>query len=361
MIAWLPCAVLVMVALNAVTWRRPRPGSSSAGAATGVRVLIPARNEAHRIGTALRAAVAQAPVTVLDDRSTDGTADVARDAGASVQAGVPLPDGWVGKPWAVHQLGQGCDDDVLLFIDADVALAPGAVAAIVRELDTCDVLTAVPRQATASLAEHLVLPLLHLTYAAWLPLGLIERTRDPRVLAANGQILALRRSAWDALGGFAPARNEVVDDMAICRAAKRAGLRVRFADGHHLGTARMYEDVRTVVRGFSKNLHEGLGSTPALLAAIGLYVATFVLPYGAVLAGALGWTELLVPGLVGVGANLGARLLLAVRHGHHPASVLLHPLAVLALCAIALNSWRWARSSRIEWAGRVYPARAGRS
>lgn len=359
LLAALPLLVLSFVAVNALTWRRPRP---IAGARVdGVRVLIPARNEAQRIGPALDAAVAQAPVTVLDDRSTDATAAVARAAGADVRSGEPLPPDWVGKPWAVHQLGEGCAEDVLLFLDADVVLMPGAVAAIVAELDTVDVLTAVPRQDTRTFAEALVLPLLVLTYTAWLPLALIERTRDPRVLAANGQVLALRRSTWRALGGFSPARNEVVDDMAFCRAAKERGLRVRFVDGHHLATARMYEDFRTVVRGFSKNVYEGLGGPFALLVALALYLAAFVAPWVALPLGLALEPTLVIPASVGVAANLLTRALLAVRHGHRPVAVLLHPVAVLVLCGIALNSWRWSRRSEITWAGRVYRARSERA
>lgn len=359
MIAVLPWVVASFVLVNALTWRRPQPVPGAP--AIGVRVLIPARDEALRIGPTLAAALAQAPVSVLDDHSTDDTVGVAMRAGATVISGKPLPADWIGKPWAVQQLGQSCFEDVMVLLDADVVLAPGAVAALVDELRTADVITVVPRQITGSWAERLILPLLHLTYEAWLPLALIERTRDPRILAANGQILAMRRETWDRLGGFRSAQNEVVDDMAFCRAAKAAGLRVRFVDGFHLGATRMYDDVQSLVRGFSKNLHEGLGSTPALLAAVALYVVTFVLPYAAALAALAGLPVALGPALAGVAGNLFARGLLAVRHRHSLLSVVLHPLAILALCGIAANSWRWNRKSAITWAGRVYRARSERA
>lgn len=347
------CGVLV----NALTWPRPRQREAPA---PGIRILIPARNEAARIGPTLVAALAQAPVTVLDDRSTDGTGDLARASGATVVTGEPLPDAWVGKPWAVHQLGNSSTDPVLLFLDADVVLEPGAVSAIAHELESCDVFTAVPRQTTGGWAEALVLPLLHLTYTAWLPLLLIERTADSRILAANGQMLAVRRTVWDQLGGFTSARTEVVDDMAFCGVAKRAGLRVRFADGHWLGATRMYRDLPSVIEGFSKNIHEGIGSGVGVLAVTLLYVWTFVVPYVAVAAGLLGVEGVLLPGLVGVLLNLGMRAWLAYRHEHAAWAVLAHPVAVLVLCGIALNSWRWSRRSEIVWAGRVYRARSER-
>jgi hypothetical protein len=356
----LPILVVLVVLVNALTWVRPRPVASGVRVRDSrVRVCIPARNEALRCGPPIEAARRQAEVHLLDDGSTDGTAAVARSAGAVVHTGDALPEGWVGKPWALQQLGeQAVADgvDVLILLDADVVLEPGAIDAIVSELETCDVFTAVPRQAMGSLAERLVLPLLHLTYVSWLPLALIERVAHPGVVAANGQIVALRTSTWSALGGFQAAAHAVVDDLVFCRAAKRAGKRVRFADGTLLGTCRMYEDFGTVVRGFSKNIYEGLGGPVALWAAILLYLSAFVVPYGVLLAGLLGVEGALVPGAIAVGANLTIRGWLAVRHGHPLSSVVLHPFGVLVLCAIALNSWRWSRSASITWAGRTYPS-----
>ena len=362
----LPLLVALVVAINALTWVRPRPDPSAAPGPTArpsVRICIPARNEAHRCGPPVAAASRQAAVHVLDDGSTDGTAEVARAAGATVRPGTPLPDGWVGKPWAVHQLGEAAvadGVDIVILLDADVVLNPGAVDAIVTELDSCDVFTAVPRQAMGSLAELLVLPLLHLTYVSWLPLALIERVANPRVVAANGQIIALRTSTWTTIDGFSRAADAVVDDLVFCRSAKEAGLRVRFADGQLLGTCRMYEDFGTVVRGFSKNIYEGLGGPGALWAAILLYLLAFVVPYGVLIAGLLGVPGALVPGAVAVAANLLIRGWLAIRHQHPASSVLLHPFGVLVLCAIALNSWRWSRSAAISWAGRTYSSGTGR-
>ncbi len=367
MVMWLPLLVAAIVLVNALTWVRPRPllGDERAGGhdrntrEPRVRIVVPARNEALRCGPPLRAACEQADVHVLDDGSTDGTAGIAKAAGATVTVGEPLPGGWVGKPWALQQLGDAAvrdGVDILVLLDADVVLEPGAVAAMVRELDTCDVFTAVPRQAMGSLAEELVLPLLHLTYVSWLPLSLVERVSHPGVLAANGQILAMRTSTWSELDGFSRAAGAVVDDLMFCRAAKAAGCRVRFADGTLLGTCRMYEDFGTVVRGFSKNIYEGLGGPVALWAAILLYLVAFVVPYGVLLAGVLGVPGVLVPAAIAVVANLAIRLWLAMRHGHPLLSVLLHPVGVLVLCGIALNSWRWSRSAAISWAGRTYPS-----
>jgi hypothetical protein len=272
----------------------------------------------------------------------------------------------VGKPHACHQLVEAAQGEVLLFLDADVRLLPGGLDRLLGELDgvgggpPADLVTAVPRQQTGSPFEHLMLPLLHLSYAAWLPQALVPRTRDPRVLAANGQVLAVRRAADAAAGGFSAVRGAVVDDMAYCRRVKEAGLRVVFADGHEIARCRMYEDAPGVWAGFSKNMYEGIGGHPlALLFVMALHIGCFVTPYLAVAAGLLGAPALLGPGLAGVGANLLLRAVLGLRHGHRAGWALLHPVAVLAMMGILLNSWRWSVRRDIRWRGRSYPGAAG--
>jgi cellulose synthase/poly-beta-1,6-N-acetylglucosamine synthase-like glycosyltransferase len=330
-------------------------------------VLVPARDEERTIGECLAALdaslVRPAEVLVLDDGSTDGTARILSNAGLAelrVLRNETLPPGWVGKVHACHRLASEATGDVLLFLDADTRLAPEGLARIASLFEDyrADVVTAVPRQETRTWSERLLLPLLHLTYAAWLPMPLVWRTSDPRLLAANGQVLAITREALDRIGGFASVRNEIVDDMALCRRAKRAGLRVLFADGHQIATTRMYRSAREVWEGFSKNLYEGIGARPlALVGVIALYNVPFVLPYVLLLAAALGASALWGPALLGVGANLALRSLLAIRHRQPLEGVVLHPLAVLALVAVAINSWLWTRSGTIRWRGRTYAPR----
>ncbi len=372
--AALPAA---LTAINALTWARGRP-ITPAARAPRVSILIPARDEAATIEAAARAALAGGAavheVIVYNDASTDQTGEILAALQAShprlrVVDGDGLPDGWVGKPHACHQLAREATGDLLLYLDADVTLAPDGLSRLLDLLDRPTargdrpaLVTAVPQQITGSLGERVLMPLLMLTYTSWLPLALIPLSRDPRVLAANGQVLLVRRQALEAAGGWAAVRHEIVDDMAICRRVKETGGAVVFADGHHIARCRMYTSGAELWAGFSKNLYEGIGGHPlALAAVIALYLGCFVLPWVALpvalVAGAPTWAT---AAAVGVGLNLLTRLVLAERHAHGLLAVAAHPIAVMGLLGVAVNSMRWSRRGAIAWAGRTYAARAHR-
>jgi hypothetical protein len=157
-------------------------------------------------------------------------------------------------------------------------------------------------------------------------------------------------------------RTAVVDDMALCRVIKEQGDRVVFADGDAMAWCRMYEDGPSLWRGFSKNFYEGIGGHPAALVAVAsLHLLLFVVPFlGLPLALAAGQPLLVGAAAVGVCANLTLRAVLALRHHHHPLSVVLHPVAVLLMMAVLVNSYVWSRRGAIEWRGRSYAARAQR-
>jgi len=362
-----PTVALGLNVFNALVW--PRHGSP--GATGRVSVLIPARNEERGIELAVRSVFESGTdvleVIVYDDGSTDKTPEILARLTAEfpklrVELGSGLPEGWVGKPHACHKLATVASGDVLLFLDADVEILPNGLNHILGLMADkhADLVTAVPRQATGSFFERLVLPLLHLTYTSWLPMPLVWLTHDPRFLAANGQVLAVRRTAYDAVGGFEAVRNEVVDDMAFCRLIKKAKRRLVFADGHDMAECRMYTDANGVWEGFSKNLYEGIGgSVLGLLGMLALYGLTFIAPYIAV-AASFWWPTLFWPSIIAVGLNLSIRVLLAIRHKHPIEGLLLHPVAVAVLMAIAINSWRWNRKGAIRWSGRTYAARSNR-
>ncbi len=367
--AGLSGVALGVALLNAATWPRgKRRGRMPEG--KRVSVLIPARDEADTIELCVRSALSNdhpvEEVIVCDDQSTDGTTEIL-DAMTPAHKrlrtikGAPLPQGWVGKPFACHRLASEAKGDILLFVDADTFLeyeGISRIASLFAELDA-DIVTAVPRQQAVSFWERLILPLLHLTYTSWFPIALTWRSNDVRFLAANGQVLAITREAYEAIGGFESVRDAVVDDMAICRRVKAHGGRVVFADGHEIAVCRMYTSGKEVIEGFSKNIYPGLGAKPlALAGVIALYGTAFIGPYVVTALGAyrphalprsvkwLGW--------LGVAHNVALRALLARRHEQPPEGMLTQPLGVLALIGIALNSARWTHTGQIRWSGRTY-------
>lgn len=369
-LALLPAIPFTITTLNLLTWRRGQPTRAHGG---GISALIPARDEEAQIERCVRALAAANlhEVIVYDDESRDRTLPILlrlqrEIANLRVIIGGPLPEGRVGKPHACAQLAHAARAELLLFVDADTVLLPGGIERLLSLVQgagaPADVVSAVPRQLMGSWSERLLMPLLHLTYTSWLPLFLVAATRDPRFTAANGQLLLVRRAVYRRLGGFEAVAHEIADDMAFCRRAKALGARVVFADGFLIARCRMYHSLRSLWRGFSKNLYEGMGERPGiLLLVLALHVGAFVAPYAALGLSAAGLTPALWrPALVGVALNLLLRGALALRFRHPPLSVLLHPLAVLVLCALTLNSYRWSARGELRWAGRSYNKRAQR-
>jgi chlorobactene glucosyltransferase len=366
-LSFLPAVAAALTLFNLMTWPRGRAGGSFE---EDVSVLIPARNEADSIDETLRSVVESdadiREILVYDDRSTDGTRERVeawseRDERVRVIEGRPLPEGWVGKPHACHRLAREASGEVLVFLDADTRILPGGfgrLADLMARWPDIGLFSAVPRQETVHVAERLIIPLLHLTYTSWLPLPLVWKTDDPRLLAANGQVMAVRRASLEAVGGFASVRGAVVDDMALCRRFKRAGEGVLFADGFEMATCRMYTSASEIWEGFSKNLYEGIGGHPlGLLGVVALYLAAFVLPYVLLFLAALGtltapvWAS---AAATGVGLNLLLRAALVWRFRQPIEGIVLHPVAVVALVVIAVNSWVWSTNDAIQWAGRTY-------
>ncbi|MEO8288087.1 MAG: glycosyltransferase [Chloroflexota bacterium] len=338
-----------------------------------VALLVPARNEAANIEACLRSLLQQdyagLEVWLYDDASTDGTAEIAtrigeedRPAGVNlhiVSGTVGPPSGWLGKANACHRLYAAMmaesDPDYVLFTDADVRFAPSAVSQAVAAADSlgAGLLSIFPRQVTISWAERLAVPiLLHWAVYNFLPLPLaFSKRTGPAFAAANGQFMLFKREAYEACGGHAAVRSEILEDVALARAVKRAGYRAMLADGGPLVHTRMYNGPGEVWQGYSKNAYAFFGYSPVFLA-IGIVVllVLYVLP--------LLLAAFFLPTVVGfvflaqyVTAVL-TRLALAVRFRYPLLDMLLHPVAIVYMIAIEVNSMVWALTGRGNWKGR---------
>jgi dolichol-phosphate mannosyltransferase len=257
------CAGPVLARLARGRRRRPplvAPPPGAPGAAR-VSVVIPARDEAGRIGPCL-AGLRDDPdvleVIVVDDRSADATAAVARAAGATVLEGAELPEGLVGKPWALQQGLQAAGGEVVVTLDADTRPRPGLVGALAAELlgrPERTLLTGAPRYVCDGPGERLLHPafLATIVYRSG-PVDVDGPQPVPGRVIANGQCLAARRETLLAAGGFALAGAHMTDDVALARALARRGWEVRGVDVADLLEVRMYESVAETWEGWGRSL-----------------------------------------------------------------------------------------------------------
>lgn len=349
--------LLVNVVRFPVLGRRPAGDPAAACAPTAgrpsVSLLIPMRNEAARLDASLPALLAQHAdeIILLDDESTDGTGTLARSmlAGhprAVVEDGVPAPPGWVGKSWACHQLAAKASGSLLVFCDADILLGEGAVDAAIAQMQAqqADVFSVFCRQVTASFGEHLIAPLIDDVLLCFLPFGLLS-ANVPRAATASGALLAFTRPAYRRLGGHAAVRGEIVEDVAIARRTRQAGLKLGLALGGQQAATRMYSGYRETVTGMSRGLLPVVGgSRTALVLGAGWHLLAYTLPW--VLVRRRRWW--LLPVVLGV----TERVLIEIKTERRTVwQALLTPLSPLAAVPIVARALR----GNQHWKGRLYP------
>jgi chlorobactene glucosyltransferase len=322
-----------------------------------VSILIPARNEAAVIAQTVTSLTQQTytnfELIVLDDQSSDNTAERARQAGderVRVLSGRPLPPGWAGKNWACWQLSQEARGDFLLFTDADTRWQPQALDALLahQQAVEADLLTIWPTQITHTWAERLVVPLMSFVIMGYLPIFMTYYSPFAIFAAANGQCMLWRRSAYERVGGHRTVAPSVLDDVKLARAVKRHGLRLRMAEGNALIACRMYDSWPAVRDGFAKNILAGYGgSVVLLLLAAVLHFALFLLPWALLLTPNYPW------GAAMIVLGISARALSAAYSRQRVRDALLLPVSVLLMQRIALHAIYWQFTGGPRWKGRI--------
>lgn len=324
-----------------------------------VSVLVPARNEAHRIAGTIRSLTAQErlddlEIIVLDDGSDDGTADVvAREANGDPRLrltdGRALPPGWLGKPHACHQLAEQATGSVLCFVDADVELDPTALAAAVSLLRDArlDAVSPYPRQLAEGIGPRLVQPLIEWSWLTMLPLGIAERSPRPSLAAATGQFFVVDRGAYDRAGGHHAVAREVLDDVALLRAVKRSGGRGVAVDGSSHAACRMYDTWDELYVGYTKSLWSAFGSRAGSASVVGTLCLAYVAPpASALLAGSR-------LGALGYAAGVAGRVLVARTTGQPVLpDVLAHPVSIAVFGWLTAASWQRRSAGSLQWKGR---------
>ncbi len=375
----LPAFAILLARLSDGPFRSPplQPATTTPEQLGTVSVIVPTLNEAARIQPCLDGLSRQSyevrEILVVDSCSQDGTPDLvkaaqSRDPRFRLLTDDPLPVGWVGRPWALHNgfLNSAEQSEWILGIDADTQPAPGLVAAVLRRATTegYDLLTLSPRFILCDPGEILLQPALLLTLIyRFGPAGV---DTPPERLLANGQCFLCRRSVLAQVGGYSSARASFCDDVTLARVIASQGFKVGFADGSSVLKVRMYEGAAETWREWGRSLDlKDATDRAQLWGDLGFLVAVQALPVPAVIGGAIALSQGIISPIIllSLAVNL---LLLAMRIGllfavfpsydfsRARARWLfwLSPLAdIPAVVRIFLSSIQ----TPTRWRGRVYP------
>lgn len=240
-----------------------------------ISFCVPARNEERNIRRCVEGLLAQnypnLEVIVLDDRSTDATLELLRELAAqddrlNIISGSELAAGWAGKPHALYQASAAARGDWLCFVDADTFLSPTTLSACyIKAIETrADMFTIMTFQILGSFWEKTVMPLVMTA----LSVGFSPRkVNDPerKDAIANGQFILIKRAVYDAIGGHASVKGNIVEDKAISEQVKWNGYRLIVADGYAVARTRMYTSLPEMWEGWTKNIYLGLRDRAGLL------------------------------------------------------------------------------------------------
>ncbi len=350
----LPTLLALNTFLNQFVLRRIKGAETSFSGS--VTVLVPLRNEADNVRDLIyslknQMGLPNLQIILIDDNSTDQTAQLLRETTADdprflLIKGEPLPDGWIGKPFALHQGFLKSESDLLVLIDADVRLEKYAIAQAIAilQIENLDFLSAYPKEIAWTWSERLIQPLLQWSWMATVPLRIAERSSNPAFAIANGQFFLLRRDSIASVGEFKSIQREVIDDIAMARVLLRHGFHGTVADASKVANCRMYKSWDELRDGYSKSLPVAFGGLfGSCLVAFFLFL-TGVLPFILASTGSIAgfFASLLI---------YLSRLLSARKTGGNLFDVLLHPLSSILLIFLMTRSWQ--DRGHVQWKGRT--------
>lgn len=339
-----------------------------------VSVIIPARNEQRNIERCVRAALdttwPSLEVIVVDDRSTDATAAVARgvaeeDARVRVIETPELPAGWFGKPWACATGAAHARGEILCFTDADARHGGHLVTRAAGAMDSrsLDMLSVAGHQELGSFWERVVQPQVFWMLATrYGGTESVNRSRRVEDKIANGQCIFVRRVAYEAIGGHSAVHDQVAEDVALAQRLFSAGARTEIVLGRNELTTRMYASLGEIMAGWRKNVYTGgreampwgrFGQLifPALLLLAPLL--TLGPPLGLLAAAVIPLPSWLATGAaVAVAAELATWALVYRWMAAPLRYALLFPLGAGLFAIVALQAI--GRGARVEWKGREY-------
>jgi len=304
-------------------------------------IIIPARNEAHNLPRLLDSIRTQPSppfeVLVIDDHSTDATAEIAAARGATVLPAQPLPDGWRGKPWACHQGALAAKGSHLLFLDADCWFEPGGLDAVLRHY----------QGGAFSVAPHHRVERPYEELSALFNVIMVASTAGHGLF---GQSLLVDRASYQAAGGHLEVKGRVLENLRLAAFYRAAGVPVASIPGRGMLSFRMYPDgLRSLVEGWTKGFASGAAETPraaVVLVALwisGLMISLIALPFSP-------WS---LPLYLAFAVQFA--LMLTRVGSFSPVTALLFPVPLLFYLAVFVRSVR--RSGKeVTWKGREFRA-----
>jgi len=334
-----------------------------------VSILIPARNEEASIKRCLNSLLKQdyplIEVIVLDDNSVDRTYDIAsrlskKDSRLRVIKGKKLKTGWLGKSYACHQLALQAKGSILLFTDADTLHFKDSVSCALAAMLSRDYggISVFSHQIMVTFHERMMVPFGNLMILCFLPLGLVCASKNPLFCTAIGQFMMFRRGVYDKIGGHRSVKKEILEDIHISKMVKKSGYRFMIFDGSKKLYCRMYKNLKEVIRGYSKVLFAAFdyqfhNFLIAFILVTGIFLLPFVFLPMAIL---FDWPLVLLNTIIlQVLVIFLIRIIYAVRFKTRSIDILLHPVSILYLLLIAINSFHKCRfGSGIYWKERTY-------
>ena len=350
--------------------QRDTGATAPLAAPPSVMIVIPARNEAAGIAETITSLIRQDyagpwSIILVDDDSSDGTADVARRASAApdgsarltVVEGRALPRGWTGKLWAVKQgveaaRAAASPPRYILLSDADIAYAPDVLRGLVARAESGGlVLTSLMvKLRCESFAERCLVPAFIFFFQMLYPFLWVNRPGNPTAAAAGGCML-VRTDALEAAGGIDAIRNALIDDCSLAKLLKTQGpIWLGLTQRAH--STRPYPDFDDIRRMVSRSAYAQLRYSPLLLAGtvLGMALTYLAPPVLAVFAsGPAQWLGLFAWGLMALAFQPTLRL-----YGRSPLWGLALPAIALCYMLFTLDSaLQFARGKGGLWKGRV--------
>ena len=253
-----------------------------------ISVYIPARNEEHRISTTLQALAKQNynsfEVFILNDNSTDNTWEIINKFCSDFENfnavnGNPLPEGWKGKPFAMHQLGKLGTGELFVFLDADIIPEADFLSwvAAVFENKKIDTMSAYARHKAHSFLEYIFFPVMYLSNMTYLPFWLIGKTKNPLFSHAIGQLMVFRSSVYRDTGGFEIVKTRIIEDVQMGREIKKAGFRHEFLDAGKVLTGFMYDSLDHVFSGIKRTIFDYFDKKPFSLISMVVFLSFYLI------------------------------------------------------------------------------------